>query len=355
MNLGPFTKPVEPYAPSEPIGECDPFPKTGVRQFRQWVLTTWEGRDGGIERACDIGDPSPHHEGRAWDWFPPDRATADGVIACLMANGHELARRAGLRNIIYWERTWNAGRTANGQTGWQTYRHADSPNDTKAHRDHIHFAFSWAGAEAKTSLYDVIPEVDPIRRPSLGQPSEAITQTMTPAVRTPLAFEDLRAALHEAHKMQLGVAPSENRLRLAWAMVTHETDQTRSMWNHNVGNIACTKDFPTCHALNVRDPASEPVHYRSYPDVLTGAADFWRLLDSRYPKALEAYDDGDVDRGALELKKKGYYGDHASTYARALKRHAAVYDTAFGKPARKPSVLPVLLVLAGVGVYWGTR
>ena len=100
-----FEGPPDPYAPLEPVATCDPTPKPGVMAFRDWTLANWGGRSGGIARDCSIGAPSKHHEGRAWDWFPPSSGEADQLIGQLLEDeGREpeaLARRAGLRTIIW--------------------------------------------------------------------------------------------------------------------------------------------------------------------------------------------------------------------------------------------------------------
>lgn len=347
MQLGPFQTDPEPFAMSEPVRSCDPTPKPGVVKFRAWVLRELGGRDGGISRACKTPPVSPHEEGRAWDWFPPNRATADAFISCLLGERGELARRAGLRNIIYWGRTWNAGRMAAGGDGWAPYKHAGSPDPTAAHREHVHFAFSWDGARGLTSLYTeaLADDVQVQGIAELGQPTKMIA-----AVRTPASAEELRSALGAAHVAELGREPSVHRLRLAWAMVGHETDQTRSMWNHNVGNIACTAGFPLCHALNVRDPSREPVKYRSYSDLESGARDFWRLLADRYSDALRHFDRGDAMGAAQALKAQGYFGQDADVYGRALQRHAAVWDSTFGAPPPpRGGALGALLVLTVAG------
>lgn len=144
-----FDTPAEPYAPLEPVATCDPTPKPGVIAFRNWVIENWGGVSAGIARGCDVGDPSKHHEGRAWDWTAPDKATADELLLELLApEGPELealARRAGLRTIIWWGQIWIAGR------GWIPY--TGNP-----HRDHVHFGFSWAGARGETSFYQELEE-----------------------------------------------------------------------------------------------------------------------------------------------------------------------------------------------------
>lgn len=345
-----FTRAAEGFAPSEPVSHCDPTPKLGPKLFRDFVLDRFGGRDGGIERACKTPPESPHEEGRAWDWFPPSKACADRMLAWLLADGGELARRAGLRNIIWYERTWNAARMAAGTDGWAPYKHAGSADPTAAHRDHVHFAFSWAGARAETSFYDALRGDDALRGVQIEGIAELMSQTTTyvPAKRTPVNFIDLREGLRKGHLAYVGTEPSEHRLRMAWAMVSHETDQTRSMWNYNVGNLACA-GAPLCHALKVRDPSREPVYYRSYATLQDGAEDYWELIATRYAEALPYFDSGDFLGAARALKSKGYFGQAAAGYARGLERHAAVWDSVFGAPKPPGRVLGVLLMLALIG------
>ncbi len=380
VDIGPFQRPPEGFAPSEPVRVCEPSEKPGVRAFRSWVLRTWGGKDGGISRACPVGQApsSAHHEGRAWDWFPPSREIAEGVIACLLQKRDvpaELARRAGLRNMIYWERTWNAGRQAGGGDGWARYKHAGNPNDTLAHRDHVHFAFSWDGANQRTSFYDVIapgkdvhpdathrPDVQELAQVTLGQPKRP-TQYIA-ANRTKLTAEELRDGLRAGHVAELGDEPSIHRLRMAWAMVHHETGGTESMWNFNAGNIMCTPGYPICHALKVPRPGKEPTYYRSYPDFEAGARDYWRLLAGRYKDALPFFDQGDAAGAARALREKGWYGyadrdpeEEARVYGRSLVWRASLWDAKFGKPpppsSTPSSTLGALLVVlaAGGGLY----
>lgn len=164
-------RPVEPYAPLEPVSTCDPTPKPGVTAFRDFTLANWGGSSGGIARDCSIGSPSKHWEGRAWDWFPPNSGTADQWINQLLEHGpddepEELARRAGLRTIIWEGRIWIAGQ------GWIPY--SKSP-----HNDHVHFGFGWDGANGRTSFYHqteggplrvlpFCPGVDPSPRGGVG-------------------------------------------------------------------------------------------------------------------------------------------------------------------------------------------
>jgi hypothetical protein len=346
----PGLGPVEPLAPSEPVAVYDPTEKPGVQLFRDWWLQTWGGRDGGIVRvSAERIATSAHNEGRAWDWFPPDRATADAALACLFDDDHELARRAGIRNVIWWGRSWSAGGVAAGGTGWSAYKYADSTDDTLAHRDHVHFAFSWAGARGETSLQRALSEgemgeLEPVDVVVLGE----LAQTIVPAERTTIDLADLRRAL------AVESGGNQAALRAVWSLVGHETDQTRSAWGFNWGNIACTKNFPTCHRLNVADPAKEPTLYRSYATAEEGAADLWRLLRVRYPLALAAAEAGDLAKFALELKRGGYYGQDANVYYAGLMRHAADYDRRFVAAGGSPLAALLVVGLLGGALYLGS-
>ena len=148
--LGLFTRPVDPYAPFEPVTGCESDPQPGVEAFRDWVMAAIGGRDVGIMRACTIGKPSKHHEGRAWDWGPPSSEVGDAFVACLTTpdedgNADALARRAGLRTIIWNRRIWKSGQ-------WAPYT-GSSP-----HTDHVHFGFGWDGARGQTSLYELLED-----------------------------------------------------------------------------------------------------------------------------------------------------------------------------------------------------
>lgn len=138
-----FSGDAEELAPLEPVVGCQPIEHPGVVAFRSWILRRAGGYDLGIVRDCGIGRASKHHEGRAWDWGCT-QSLGDTVWTQLRANGDELARRAGLRTMIWAlggkPTIWIAGRT-------DPYRGANP------HRDHIHFGFGWAGALGHTSLY----------------------------------------------------------------------------------------------------------------------------------------------------------------------------------------------------------
>jgi hypothetical protein len=149
---GAFSRPVDDYAPVAQLG-CDPTAKPGVLAFRSWVLDGVGGQREplNIVRACEIGGPSKHHEGRAWDWFPPSKAVGDALVTCLTSPDETgvpdaMARRAGLRTIIWQRRIWIANK------GWGPYTKPGGD----PHTSHVHFGFGWPGALGQTSLYDVV-------------------------------------------------------------------------------------------------------------------------------------------------------------------------------------------------------
>jgi hypothetical protein len=169
--------PPEPYATPETI-ECDPAPKPGVEAFRDWVMSTFGGESFGIGRDCDIGKPSDHHEGRAWDWkvdasSPDDQARVHAFFDWLFAadpdgNIDAMFRRTGLSYLIWDRMSWYAWRR-----DWQPYTR-ENP-----HTDHVHFSFGTPGAMGETSFYRWLgmepkpvplpgpPPSEPVERPSL--------------------------------------------------------------------------------------------------------------------------------------------------------------------------------------------
>jgi hypothetical protein len=148
-----FASPPEDYAPFEPVVRCEgqPQEQPGPQAFREFVLREMGGEDWGITRPCEPGDrESKHHEGRAWDWHPDAPADVDEFLGWLLGtdrdgNRHAMARRFGLRTIIWDRRIWTSGTRQ-----WRDYSRPNS----NPHIDHVHFGFSHAGADGRTSGYE---------------------------------------------------------------------------------------------------------------------------------------------------------------------------------------------------------
>ena len=150
--------PLEDYARYEAVLGCDVSPKPGVLAFRAWVKENYGERPGSPEnivRACELGNPSEHHEGRAWDWMIPDDATAQALLDELLAedecgNAHALLRRAGIMYVIYDRRMWRAYDRGPGFPAPREWSAYTGPNP---HTDHVHFSFGTPGAMGETSFY----------------------------------------------------------------------------------------------------------------------------------------------------------------------------------------------------------
>jgi len=145
------TLPIDDYADQESEDGCDPTAKPGTVLLRQFVLALAgeaQGAGENIVRACAQGGASGHKLGSAWDWFPRDRESADGLLEMLLGpdelgNEAALARRLGILYAIWRRRIWRAY----PPRGWQEYTGANP------HTDHVHFSLSQAGALAETSGY----------------------------------------------------------------------------------------------------------------------------------------------------------------------------------------------------------
>ena len=147
---------------------CRPSPSKGALALQGWLTLHVRGISWGIMRCEKLSrrDYSLHSEGRALDWHldvndRTDRRAARKIIRLLLAtdragNRHALARRMGVQEIIWDCRSWWSGSDAMDDysvcfTDRGKRRRGVSP--TLAHRDHIHFGLSRAGAAKRTSFW----------------------------------------------------------------------------------------------------------------------------------------------------------------------------------------------------------
>ena len=142
--------------------------RPGVDAFARWLDVHAGGVYWGAYR-CETwgkGSASLHAEKRAIDWHlnagnRRDAAEALRLITLLLApdragNAQALARRMGVEEII-----WDCGYWGAGMSGFRPYspclskagRVRKRMNVTVAHRDHIHFGLSKAGAMGRTSFW----------------------------------------------------------------------------------------------------------------------------------------------------------------------------------------------------------
>jgi hypothetical protein len=147
---------------------CVKRPTPGALALVEWLERNARGVSWGIMRCEKWGKNSAslHAEGRAVDWHldarsPADRRAARRLIDLLLAtdragNEHALARRMGIQEIIWNCRSWWSGSDGMGQYS-ACFTERGKPrkrvNYTAAHRDHIHFGLSRAGARKRTSFW----------------------------------------------------------------------------------------------------------------------------------------------------------------------------------------------------------
>ncbi|MFI7487497.1 M23 family peptidase [Micromonospora echinaurantiaca] len=149
-----FSSRIDGYAAYDGQDTCDPTAKPGVVGFKDLVNETYGSHTWGIGRDCGSGGTSEHKEGRALDYHfnyydAGQRADATDLLNWLLAtdsygNRHAMARRLGMMYIIWNNKIWKAYEPS---AGWQTY------SGSNPHTDHIHFSFSWAGAQKRTSWW----------------------------------------------------------------------------------------------------------------------------------------------------------------------------------------------------------
>ena len=147
---------------------CTKKERPGIVAFADWLDRNARGVSWGSYR-CEMwgrNQASLHAEGRALDWHldaavPADKREADRLVDLLLApdaagNTHALARRMGIQEII-----WDCGYWGAGMEDLKPYaacltqkgRKRRGVSATVAHRDHVHFGMTKAGAAARTSFW----------------------------------------------------------------------------------------------------------------------------------------------------------------------------------------------------------
>ena len=152
----------------DPATHCSTTVRPGMVALVGWLGGHVPGSNWGTYR-CEKWGPheaSLHAENRAVDWHldvrvPADRAAGRKLIELLLAPDrtglpHALARRMGVEEII-----WDCGYWSMGMTQFSDYRVCFDKkgrplkrvDPTIAHRNHIHFGLTKAGAAARTSFW----------------------------------------------------------------------------------------------------------------------------------------------------------------------------------------------------------
>lgn len=173
-----FMGPPEDYATFIPETECDPVAKPGVKMFRDFVVSHLGGGRGSITRKCNVGGPSGHKAGRAWDWMvsindPLDVERVHTLFDWLLDNDQEMARRVGITYMIWANKVWRSYRGDpnqwSGYDGYDADGHCPNPPCRNPHTDHVHFSFSVEGADGQTSFYDWIKTGELVKKEDTSQ------------------------------------------------------------------------------------------------------------------------------------------------------------------------------------------
>ncbi|HET6937713.1 MAG TPA: hypothetical protein VFI19_03875 [Nocardioides sp.] len=156
--------PVEDYASYDPQTRCTHKPRVGTVALGEWLVATYGGSGGAVNRPCSSPGTSEHKDGRAVDWVlnakkPPDRKLAKAFLEAAFAtdadgNPAALARRMGIMYIIWSDHFYAAYHQ------FQPERYLSSScrskrkcSKTLRHRDHMHISLSKAGDKGLTSFY----------------------------------------------------------------------------------------------------------------------------------------------------------------------------------------------------------
>jgi hypothetical protein len=159
-------QPMDQYA-YDHARRCRRSPQPGALAMVDWLKRNASGQFWGIMRCSKLGrgNYSLHAEGRAIDWHlnarrAGDRREAARLISLLLApdaagNLHALARRMGVQEIIWDCRAWFGGGEVRKYSVCYKGRGGayKNPGPTLAHRDHIHFGLSRAGAGKQTTFW----------------------------------------------------------------------------------------------------------------------------------------------------------------------------------------------------------
>jgi hypothetical protein len=156
--------PVEDYASYDPQTKCTKAPRPGTVALGQWLVATYGGGGGAVNRPCSGSGTSEHKDGRAVDWTlnagnPVDRKRARIFLRAAFAtdaegNAAALARRMGIMYVIWNDHFYPAYHQFEKESYLSSgCRSRKKCSKTLRHRDHMHISLSKAGAKGLTSFY----------------------------------------------------------------------------------------------------------------------------------------------------------------------------------------------------------
>jgi len=159
------TLPVEGYASYDPQRKCRKKPRKGTVALGAYLVATYGGGGGAVNRPCTGSSTSEHKDGRAIDWTlnanrKADRKRARAFLKAAFAtdadgNPHALARRMGIMYIIWKDHFYPAYREFRREPYLSSAcRSRKKCSKTLRHRDHMHISLSRPGSRGRTSFYE---------------------------------------------------------------------------------------------------------------------------------------------------------------------------------------------------------
>jgi hypothetical protein len=150
-----------------------------------------------------------------------------------------------------------------------------------------------------------------------------------PTRATPLSPGQIRSSLAVAYQKLHGRQAPRELLDTLTAQVCTETASGSRMHDYNFGGIkgegpsgltarVHTREILDGREVKIRDG------FRAYRTPVEGATDYVAFLERRFPKALDAAREGDVDRYVGALKAGRYFTADESAYAAAVRTHKDV-------------------------------
>ena len=161
--------PVEDYASYDPQTTCTKKPRAGTVVLGEWLVATYGGTGGAVNRPCSGSGSSEHKDGRAVDWTldadnPADRKLAKAFLAAAFAPDAAGDRP---RWLAGWGSCTSSGTTSSTRRTTSSSRSSYLSSSCRSkrkcsktlrHRDHMHLSVSKAGAKGLTSFYaDLLP------------------------------------------------------------------------------------------------------------------------------------------------------------------------------------------------------
>ena len=149
--------------------------------------------------------------------------------------------------------------------------------------------------------------------------------TVVPANATRLTGTQAKNALVQGWKSVFGSEPSANVWPILMAQWALETGRGEKMMNYNFGGIKgagpdnLTAGYETSEFYSDGHGGTKRVniidYFRAYTDANQGAKDYVALLRKRYPEAVAAMSEGDVNGFVHGLKERRYFTAPEAEYA----------------------------------------